>query len=279
MKFRLITPLCIAMIGMASAADEAEAPRLVFRSGITFRSVPVSALRAEGGNFVLTQAVDNLAANTQIPATSVLRVSGGEPEEITKATALMLTGAPGAAIKLLDPLLQSQRATATVPGNFWVNAARMKIVAAAMEGDAKTVDSTSTDLVNTSKLTTDPTPSLGQIILESRLGKLEERLQRFDDFVNENRPPRINGLAQYLRADILAGFKRDKEALDGFLTVPALNPTASAVVVAACEFRAAQLLTKMGRKAEAIASYEAIVGSVPGTALAEKSSEILKSLK
>lgn len=283
MQFRQILPLYVAfagLIGIANGQDQQdEVPRLVFRQGINFRSVPVTALRAEGGNFIVTQEADNVAANTQIAAASVLRVSGAEPAEITKATAMMLVGNPGAAVKQLAPLLDSQRATATVPGNFWVTAARLKVIAAAMDGDAKTVDAASTDLVNTSKQTSDPAPTLAKIILETRTGKLDERLQQFDDFISDSRPPMINGLAQFLRGDLLAGFKKDKEALDAFLSVPALNPTSSGAVVAGCEYRAALLQAKLGRKAEAIAAYEDVVAIVPGTVLAEKASQNLKSSK
>lgn len=276
--FRSALLACMAVILPLSSVGAAEPVRLVFQNG---RSVALSAVVLQGDKFVVNVATDGFNPGQSFPVASVDHVFGEKPAELDPAIALLLTGKPAEALKLLEPIVVSQRASATIPGNFWLNAARASLVAYAVSGNSAKCTEIGKEISDATPLQgIDPFVSLGKALLLSASTKVAERETAFQDLTTDNLPADVAAYASFYRAEVLKGAKRDVEALEAYLSVPCLYPSGGMVLNGTAEFKAAEILATLNdRREEAVFLLKSSVINSAGTLVAVEANKRLESIQ
>lgn len=270
-----------------SWASAAEPTRIVFQNG---RSAPLSAVALQGDNLVIAAAADGTSAGQSFPLASADHVYGDKPADLNPAVALLLSGKPAEALKLLEPILAAQRVTAKIPGNFWLEAARAALVAYAVTGDAvKCVEIGKEISDATPAQGIDPFVSLGKALLLPSSTKAADRELAFQDLTTDNLPAEVCAYASFYRANSLKGTKRnadaaealkqDMQTLGAYLAVPCLFPAGGMILNGVAELNAAELLATLGRREEAVALLNSSIRDAAGTLVAAEANTRLESLK
>lgn len=262
---------------VAGAAAQGTPPKVVFRNG---SSIVASTLALEGQNLVVTSASDGFSAGQSFALQSADHVFGDKPSEIGQGVALLLRGEPRKAREMLAPVVQAQRATATIPGNYWLEAARALLVAHALSGD----DRKATDLGReigeaTPAQGIDPFTSLGKALVLPLTTKYEDRERALRDLTTDNLAADVRAYASFFLGELCVRDNKGKGALDAFLAVPCEHPTGGLILNAAAELRAAELLAAAGRREEALALVTSAQRVSSGTILADEAAKRLQSLK
>ena len=275
--------LLACTLTLASAVEPA---RIVLQNG---RSVLVSAVTLQGDKLVVNAAADGFTQGQIIAIETVDHVYGERPAELNPALALLLTGKPGDATKLLEPILAAQRVTAKLPGNFWLEAARAALVAYAVEGNTAKVSDLGKEISDATPAPgNDAFVSLGKALLLPNSTKLAEREIAFRDLTTDNLPADICAYASFYRANLLKNVKRtgdaaathkqDMETLEAYLTVPCLFPSGGMILNGVAQLEAAGYLTGE-RREEAVALLNSSIRHSTGTLVAVEANKRLESLK
>jgi hypothetical protein len=266
-----------ASLSLVSVAFAQEQPRIVFKGG---RSLPVDALAFENGQFRVLAATEGVAQGQMIRLDLADYVSGEKPAAVGRGVALLLMEKPVEALAQLEPVLVSQKPTAAVQGNCWVETARAAVLAYAMIGNTSKMDALAKELADAVPgAGSDPALALAKALALPPSTKIEIKLTAFGDLLTDDNPVEISAYAAYFRADVLLKAKRNAEALEGFLTVPCLFPTGGGVITGAAELAASDFLVQQSRRDEAIALLNAAARDARGTAVAEEAKKRLESLK
>lgn len=268
----------ILLIALPFHGAFAEPLQLVLQNG---RSVPVSALSLEGEKFVVKTAVEGFKTGQALPMMMVDHIYGEKPAEINQAIALVLTGKPKEAQALLKPIVDEQRITAKIPGNFWLGAARAYLVACADNLDAADTTSIGKEISDaTPAQGIDPFVSLGKALLLPVLTtSSEDRANALNALITDSMPADLCAYASFFRGNILKKDKKNAEALEAYLAVPCLYPSGDLILNAAAELQAADLLNDPKRREEAVALLESALHVCKGTVLEEEASKRLASIK
>lgn len=268
---------CAVTLFTMSRAAAAEPTRIVLQNG---RAVDISAVAVQGDNLVLKVAVDGFTAGQAIPLATADHVYGEKPAGLNSGVAQLLMGKPADALALLEPILASQKVTASISGNYWLEAARAALVAYAEQGNtAKCTDLGKEISDATPASGNDPFVNLGKALLLPPSTKVDERRTAFNDLTTDNLPADVCAYASFYRAKLLKGAKRDKESLEAYLSVSGLFPAGGIIVTSAAELNASEALTALGRRDEAVALLKSAARGAPGTPLAAEATKRLESLK
>lgn len=275
----LSRPLVLAAaLAAISPASAQEATRFVLQNG---RSIPITAVAITGDKLEIKAAAEGFTPGQTFPLTSVDHVYGIKPPAINQGIALLLTGKPDDARRLLTPVVASEKITAKFPGNFWVEAARALLLAESLRGDSTVCTALAKEIADaTPEQGTDPFSPLSKAILMPALTtKASDREVAYRDLLIDSQPADVAGYASYFRGGLLLEEKRKPEALEAFLTTPCLYPSAGLVITAACELKAADMLIEMKRPDEALALANSAARGAAGTVLAEEAKKRIDSLK
>ncbi|HEX7261564.1 MAG TPA: hypothetical protein VF258_07085 [Luteolibacter sp.] len=277
-SFRSALQLCLAAILPLCSAGAAEPIRLVFQNG---RSVPLSAVVLQGDKFVLNVPTDGFNPGQIFPLASVDHVFGEKPAELDPAIALLLTGNPAEALKLLEPIIASQRASARIPGNFWLDAARAGLVAYAVSGNSAKCTEIGKEISDATPLQgIDPFVSLGKALLLPSSTQIADREVAFRDLTTDNLPADAAAYASFYRAEVLKGAKRDMDALEAYLAVPCLYPSGGRVLNGAAEFKAAEIIATLNeRREEAVSLLKSSIVDAADTLVAAEAKKRLESIQ
>lgn len=271
-RFAILSSLAISLPAMA-----ADPIRVVFQNG---RSIPLDSILLQGTNLVVKTASEGFNQGQSLPLASADHIFGDKPAEVNPAISLILAGKPTEALKLLEPVITSQRASAQIPGNYWVEAARAALVAYALDGNSAKVTELGREISDATPVQgTDPFVSLGRVLLLPSSTKAADRETGFKDLTTDNQPVEVSAFASFFRGKLLRDLKREDEALEAFLSVPGLFPAGGLVVTAAAESAAADILAARNRRSEAVALFTSAARNAPGTALAADANKRLESLK
>lgn len=275
---RLIFPFCLASaLSLAGAMAQDVPSRIVFQNG---RSVPVAAVVVQGNQIIVKGAVENYSDGQTFPLESADHVYGTKPVEVNRGIALLLTGKPVDALKLLTPVLAAEQVTAKIPGNFWIEAARAALVAYAIAGDsAKCTDLGKAISDATPAQGIDPFVSLGKALLLPSSTKAEDRASALQDLLTDNQPAVVGAYASFYRGNAFKDAKKNAEALESYLMVPCLYPSGGMVLNAAAEYNAAEYLITLGRREEALELLRSSVRESSGTVITVEANKRLESLK
>lgn len=277
-----ITPRS-ALLALALAACQittsgaAEPAKVVFQNG---SSIPVTAVALQGNNLVVTAAVDGFSQGQTFPVQSADHVYGEKPPEVNQGIALILTDKPKDALKLLEPVVAGHKGTAKVPGNFWLEAARAALVGYALSGNTARCSEIGKEISDaTPAQGIDPFVALGKALLLPGTVKAEDRVISLRDLTVGNQPAEVSAYASYFAGNILLEAKRNPEALEAYLSVTCLYPTGGLILNAASEIKAADMLSALSRREEAVALLKSAERVSGGTVLAEEAKKRLESLK
>ncbi len=244
------------------------------------RSVPVSAVSMRGDALVLTTDVPGFNKGQTIPLSSTDHIYGDKPAEVNSGIALLLSGNAADAIKVLEPIVASERVTAKIPGNFWLEPARAILVAYAMNRDKDESEKIGKEISDAAPGGgSDPFVMLGKALLLPPSATVAERETAFRDLtVPENHSP-VCAYASFYLGNVLREAKRDEDALEAYLMVPCLFPAGGIILNAAAELNAADFLLTETRRDEAVALLKSAVRDAVGTSLAADARKRLDSAK
>lgn len=285
--FRSALLACAAAAFPLSWASAAEPIRIVFQNG---RSVPISAVALQGDKLTITAAAEGFNPGQAFPLSMIDHVFGEKPAELNPAIALLLMDKPGDALKLLEPIVASQRLTAKIPGNFWLEAARAALVAYAVSGNtAKCVEIGKEISDATPAQGIDPFVSLGKALLLPSSASSDDRQVALGDLTTDNLPAEVCAYAAFYRGNLLSGLKRDPapakalkqtaDTLEAYLMVPCLYPSGGMILNGVAELKAAEILVVLGRREEAVALLTSAGRESAGTLVAAEAAKRLESLK
>lgn len=259
------------------SANAAEPTRIVFQNG---RSVDIAAVALQGDKLVIRSAADGFSEGQNFPLATADHVFGDKPPQVNAGIALLLMGKPGDALKLLEPIVAQHRLTASIPGNFWLDAARASLVAYALEGDAAKCTDIGKEISDATPIPgSDPFVALGKALLLPPSTKAEDREVALRDLTTDNLPADVCAYASIYRGNLLKSLKRDAESLEAYLNVPCLFPSGGMILNAVAELNAAEILTAMTRREESIALLNSANRQSSGTLISSEANKRLESLK
>lgn len=261
----------------ASLANAAEPTRIVFQNG---RSVQISAVALQGERLVIRSSADGFNEGQAFALASADHVFGEKPAGTNSGIALLLMGKPAEALKLLEPVMAEHQVTAKIPGNFWLEAARAALIAHTVEGNASKSMEIGKEISDATPTPgNDPYIALGKALSLPTTTKAEEIETAFRDLTTDNLPADLCAYASIYRGNLLKSLKRDAEALEAYLSVPCLFPSGGMILNAVAELNAAEFLTAMGRREEAVALLTSSMREAAGTLVATEANKRLESLK
>jgi hypothetical protein len=259
------------------SANAAEPTRIVFQNG---RSVDIAAVALQADKLVIRTAADGFAAGQNFPLASADHVFGDKPPQVNSGIALLLMGKPDEALEILAPVLEQHGVTASIPGNFWLDAARASLVAHALKGDAAKCTELGKAISDATPIPgSDPFAALGKALLLPASSRPEDRETALRDLTTDNLPADVCAYASIYRGNLLKSLKRDPEALESYLSVPCLFPSGGMILNAMAELSAADILTALTRREEAGALLKSAMRESSGTLISEEANKRLESLK
>lgn len=285
--FRSALLACAVLTFPLTPAGAAEPTRIVFQNG---RAVDIAAVALQGDKLVITKPADGFMGGQSFGLETADHVFGDKPSTLNPGVALLLMGKPAEALKLLEPILETHRATAKIPGNFWLEAARAALVANANLGATTKVTELGKEISDaTPAQGNDPFVALGKALLMPASTKVDERILALSDLTTDNLPADVCAYASLYRANLLknakrssdaaAAAKQERETLEAFLAVPSLYPSGGTILKGVAELEAAAILTTLGRREEAIALLNSSIRHTTGTLVAAEANKRLESLK
>jgi len=262
---------------LALPAFSADPIRLVFQNG---RSITVASVTVQGDNLVVKGAEEGFVVGQSFPMASVDHVYGDKPAELNPAISLVLSGNPRDALKLLEPILASQKVSAKIPGNFWLEAARASLVAYALDGNSARCTEIGKEIADaTPAQGTEPFAALGKALLMPGSSELDARLGALSDLTTEDSPTDLAAYASFFRGNLLKAAKRNADALEAYLMVPCLYPAGGSVLNAAAELNASEILLGMSRREEAVELLKSARLGGANTMLGAEANKRLESTK
>lgn len=268
---------CAAALLPLSWAPAAEPIRVVFQNG---RSLPLDAVSLQGENLVVKAPSDGFTPGQSFPLATADHIFGERPDGLNPGIAVLLNGKPGDALKLLEPIVASQRTSAKISGNHWMEAAKAALIAYALDGNSAKCTEIGKEISDaTPAQGIDPFVSLGKALMLPRSSKIEARETALRDLTTDNLPADICAYASFFRGNVLKEAKRADEALEAFLMVPCLFPSGGMVINAAAEIQAAESLAARNRREEAVALLGSASRDAVGTLLSAEANKRLESLK
>jgi tetratricopeptide (TPR) repeat protein len=271
------TLLLAAAILPSPLATAAEPVRVVFQNG---RAVPLEAVSLQGENLVVKTAAEGFNPGQSFPLASADHIFGERPAQINPGIALLLSGKTDEALKLLEPVVASQRASAKIPGNHWLEAARAALVAYAVDGNTTKCTEIGKEISDaTPAQGIDPIVPLGKALLLPNSAKVEARETALRDLTTDNLPADVCAYASFYLGNLYKGAKREDEALEAYLMVSGLFPSGGMILNGAAQYNAAEILAARGRREEAVALLKSAVRDAAGTLLAAEANKRLESLK
>lgn len=275
---RTVLLACAAVASQSALSIAAEPAMIVFQNG---RSIPISAVALQADKLVVKTAAEGFTPGQSFPLVSADHVYGEKPAEVNQAVALLLNGKAADARKLLEPIVAAHQVTAKIPGNFWLEAARALLVAHAVDSDATSCTAVGKEISDaTPAQGIDPFVTLGKaLLMPSLTTKMEDREVALRDLTTDNLPAEVGAYASFYRGNLFKKEKKDAEALEAYLSVPCLYPSGGLILNAAAELQAADFLTALGRRDEAVAHVNSALRNCAGTVLADEANKRLETLK
>ena len=162
-KFCVFFQLSVATSLSFLPLRAAEPVFVVFQNG---GSVPLSSIALQDDKLVITAPTEGFVVGQAYPMALADHIYGPKPVEINQGIALILMGRQDEGLKLLEPLVISQQASAKIPGNFWLETARAVLIAYAVNRNAERCAEIGTQISDaTPAQGVDPFVSLGKVLL------------------------------------------------------------------------------------------------------------------
>lgn len=230
------------------------------------RSVTVPTVRRDGTNVKVPMQIGTTAGEMGYPVASIARIDFPEPPEIDKAQDLLAKGKAEDVVNILKPVLEAQQPFSDLPGNWWQQAAQLKLTALVVSGR----DAEADELINQlSQSSTDPdTLSLARVLRAAsaaRKGDYELSLPVFDRAIKDskNRETVVN--AWLNKGHCHLGLKQWEQAILAYLRLPVFFSD-QRLLIPQAQLGAARAMAGLGDTASAGAKYEEIINTYPRSA-------------
>ena len=230
------------------------------------RSVTVPTVRRDGTNVKVPMQIGTTAGEMGYPVASVARIDFPEPPEIDKAQDLLAKGKAEDVVNILKPVLEAQQPFSDLPGNWWQQAAQLKLTALVVSGR----DAEADELIHQlSQSSTDPdTLSLARVLRAAsaaRKGDYELSLPVFERAIKDskNRETVVN--AWLNKGHCHLGLKQWEQAILAYLRLPVFFSD-QRLLIPQAQLGAARAMAGLGDTASAGAKYEEIISSYPKSA-------------
>jgi hypothetical protein len=276
-KLRSISLVSVSMAFSLSWAAANSSVNVVLQNG---QAIPLSALALEGDKLVITTETNGLAPGQSFGIASADHVYGERPPELNQGIALLLTDKVDTALKLLEPILEQHKASAKIPGNFWLETARVILIAHALKGNTVKCNELGPQISDATLAPgPDPFVTLSKALLLPLSTAPNVSETAFTDLISNDLPADICAYASFYRGNLLKRIKRNTEAFDAYLSVSTLFPAGSVVLNGAAELQVADHLLSLKQNDEAKILLKSAATQADGTVIAEESNKRLENLK
>ena len=120
---------------------------------------------------------------------------------------------------------------------------------------------------------------LGKALTLPLSTKISDRVDALRALAADDMPADLGAYASFFKAELLKKDKRDAEALEAYLAVSCLYPSGGMVINGVAQLKAAEILTAMNRREEALALVNSSLRCVKGTIAEEAANQLLQSIK
>ena len=126
---------CWLFLAFVLGSAQAPAQNLLLKDG---RVIAGSDIRRAGEQIMIKTQMGASVGDVGFPVNGITKIEFPQPAELIAATDLLLQGKPADALVKIEPVLNGQAAFKDIPGNWWAQAAQVKLGAlAATHKDAE----------------------------------------------------------------------------------------------------------------------------------------------
>jgi tetratricopeptide (TPR) repeat protein len=159
------------------------------------------------------------------PVSSIAKIEFPEPSELKSVPDLLLHGKATEALTQLGPVVQSQEPFRAIPGNWWVQAAQLKLTALLSlqrDFESESLIQQLSQLANNPDATW--TAKVQKAAMEARKKNYDSATAVFDSAIAECKSPEILAYAWLNKAHILLAKRAFEPALLAYLRISVLYP-------------------------------------------------------
>jgi tetratricopeptide (TPR) repeat protein len=265
----------LTLVVLLAAIVTGRAQTIILKDGSTVAALSV---RRDGNTVMATVPLQGTTGTAGLakPVDQITRIAFPEPPQIGAANKLVAQGNAADALAQLDPVIAQQAPFRDIAGNFWGQAALVKLYALlALNRDAE-VESLATDLA---KFANDPELGrAGQVQLAAavaRKGNFKRALEVLDPIVKTSDNPGVLADAWVKKGNAHFGLKQYELALRAYFRIPVFYPDNKAVRPAAT-LGMARAFAQLEDFDRSKAAYNELITQFPSSAEATAAQTELK---
>lgn len=217
----------LPLLTFFSVAVAVHAQNIVLKDG---KIIPGSRLRREGASVVTTINVGNAPGEIGYAAANIASIEFPTPPQLKEASNLLAAGKTDQAVGLIDTVMKFYSNYKDIKGNFWGEAAVMKL--GILTSQKRTLDA---DLLAKEILSSAQEPEVlasaqaYKTYLLASSGLYKEALTKSDEIINKGESANSTtlSLAYLANADAHFGLKHYEEAVFSYLHIPIFFPDQS----------------------------------------------------
>lgn len=245
------------------AGTQVFAQNIVLKDG---RVVAGQNLRRSGASVLSQTQVGAAVGDVGYAVASIAKIEFAEPPEIAAATELLLAGKASEALGKIDPVVKAQGPFKDIEGNWWAQAAQVKLSALAVipssEADSEVLIS---DMLSTN---TDP-----EVVLYARVrraanlagkGSSKQAIEVCEAVIKESKRKATIAEAWYTKGISLLQQNDFDSALLALLHIPVYYPDQK-LLMPGVLFKCAKAYSGNEDYANAISTLEDLIKSYPGS--------------
>jgi tetratricopeptide (TPR) repeat protein len=257
--------LALALLAAAPAVV-AQQPQtgvtIVLKDG---KTVTAPRLRRNGANVMVAVQIGAGAGEVGYAVSSIAKIEFPEPPEIKRARDFLAEGKAGEALGVLRPVMDNQEPFRDVPGNWWQQAAQLKLgalVAAGRDSEAEML------IGQLEQSSTDP-ETLGMAKVQqaaswARKGRHEKALPVYDAALKEAKSRDTLAFAWLNKGHSLLALRKWEPAILAYLQVPVFYSDSKLLVPQAL-LGSARAMAGLLDYASATAKYNEIIETFPAS--------------
>lgn len=280
---RLLIVVFVA-VGLGTAGAAPQAPSGSTNPGLTLtlkdgRTFATSAVRLQGRTLMAAITTNGVNGEIGYAMDTIAKVDFPKPPQLQTATDLLAQNKPAVALEQLTPIVNYFLPLREIPGNFWAEAALLKLNALILLGRDSEVGPLIEDLARSPlDRETMQLVRVQQAAAWGRQGEYEKSLAGCDGVIRESNKPDILAQAWLQKGHDLFAQRKWEPALLAYLHIPVFYPNQKLLMPSAL-LGSALALTALDDVAAAEERLQEVIASYPSSPEALKAKAELEKLK
>lgn len=254
----------LPLLTFFSVAVAVHAQNIVLKDG---KIIPGTRLRREGATVVTTINIGNAPGEIGYAVANIASIEFPTPPQLKEASSLIAAGKIDQAIERIDAVMNVQRNYKEIKGNFWGEAAVMKL--GIFMSQKRTLDA---DLLAKEILSNSQEPEVlasaqaYKTLLLASSGLYKDALTKSEEIINKGETTNSTTLsiAYLANADAHFGLKQYEEAVFSYLHLPIFFPD-QAIYMPKALLGSARCFEKLEVKNQVESVIGTLIGSYPNS--------------